>query len=87
MTDIRIAFLEPDSPPRFHHTDLDGDRLLITTALLPDGQPGIYFKTDYNGSGVPLSGLPALISQLQVIADAAKASAADDTLQAVTDGA
>lgn len=28
-------------PSRFHHTDIDGDRLLISTALAPDGTPGV----------------------------------------------
>jgi hypothetical protein len=59
----------------YKHTDVDGDRLLISTALMPGNVPGIYFKTDPNGSSVPLTDLPALIAQLQVIADAAKAEA------------
>ena len=59
----------------FKHTDIDGDRLLISTALYPDGTPGIYFRTDPNGSSVPLADLPALIAQLQVIAEASKAEA------------
>lgn len=60
---------------RFAHTDVDGDRLLISTALMPGNVPGIYFRTDPNGSSVPLTDLPRLIAQLQVIADAAKAEA------------
>lgn len=59
----------------YKHTDIDGDRLLISTALHDDGTPGIYFRTDPNGSSVPLSDLPVLIAQLQVIADAARAEA------------
>ena len=59
----------------YKHTDADGDRLLIATALHDDGTPGIYFRTDANGSSVPLAELPALIAQLQVIADAAQAEA------------
>ena len=59
----------------YKHTDEDGDRLLISTALFDDGTPGIYFRTDPNGSGVPLTELPALIAQLQVIAEASKAEA------------
>ena len=61
----------------FKHTDVDGDRLLISTALYDDGTPGIYFRTDPNGSSVTLADLPALIAQLQVIADASQAEAAE----------
>jgi hypothetical protein len=42
---------------------------------MPGNVPGIYFRTDPNGSSVPLSELPALIAQLQVIAEAAQAEA------------
>lgn len=62
-------------PSRYLHTDVDGDRLLISTALFPDGAPGLYFRTDPNGSSIPLTELPALIAQLQVIAEAATAEA------------
>jgi hypothetical protein len=62
-------------PSRYSHTDVDGDRLLISTALFEDGTPGLYFRTDANGSSVPLTELPALIAQLQVIADASTAEA------------
>ncbi|MFF7184650.1 hypothetical protein ACFZAR_05325 [Streptomyces sp. NPDC008222] len=60
---------------RYSHTDIDGDRLLISTAVMPGNVPGVYFRTDPNGSSVPLADLPALIAQLQVIADAAQAEA------------
>jgi hypothetical protein len=60
---------------RYAHTDVDGDRLLISTALMPDNVPGIYFRTDPNGSSVPLAELPVLIAQLQVIADASQGEA------------
>ncbi|ROQ69202.1 hypothetical protein EDD93_3699 [Streptomyces sp. 840.1] len=60
----------------FKHTDVDGDRLLISTARFDDGTPGLYFRTDPNGSSLPLAELPALIARLQVIADAATAEAA-----------
>ena len=62
-------------PSRYSHTDIDGDRLLISTALMPGNVPGIYFRTDPNGSAVPLEDLPGLIARLQVIADASKAEA------------
>lgn len=61
----------------YKHTDIDGDRLLISTAKFDDGTPGLYFRTDPNGSGLPLAELPELIAQLQVIADAATAEAAE----------
>ncbi|MET9521460.1 hypothetical protein [Streptomyces coeruleorubidus] len=59
----------------YKHTDIDGDRLLISTALMPDNVPGVYFRTDPNGSSVPLADLPALIAQLQVIAEASQREA------------
>ncbi|MET7975821.1 hypothetical protein ABZW44_22800 [Streptomyces mirabilis] len=59
----------------FKHTDVDGDRLLISTALFDDGTPGIYFRTDPNGSSISLADLPALIVQLQAIAKASQAEA------------
>ncbi|MEV8396323.1 hypothetical protein [Streptomyces niveus] len=62
-------------PSRYSHTDIDGDRLLISTALMPGNVPGIYFRTDPNGSSVPLADLPALIAQLQVIAAASQTEA------------
>ncbi|MFF2964285.1 hypothetical protein ACFVT1_36585 [Streptomyces sp. NPDC057963] len=62
-------------PSRYLHADADGDRLLISTAKFDDGTPGLYFRTDPNGSSVPLTELPVLIAQLQVIADAATAEA------------
>jgi hypothetical protein len=62
----------------YKHTDVDGDRLLISTALFDDGTPGIYFRTDPNGSSVTLAELPALIAQLQVIAEASQAEADEE---------
>lgn len=79
MSEIRMSII-PDRgvPPHesaFTHTDEDGDRLLISTALLNDGAPGIYFRTDVRGSGLPLTELPRLIEQLSVIAGAAREEA------------
>lgn len=76
--EIRVVLQPAGAVPhesRFAHTDIDGDRLLISTALMPGNLPGVYFRTDPNGSSVPLADLPALIAQLQVIADAAQAEA------------
>lgn len=64
-------------PSRYAHTDPDGDRLLIATAVMPGNVPGLYFRTDPNGSAVPVTDLPALIVQLQVIADAATTEAGE----------
>ncbi|MFD0358274.1 hypothetical protein ACFVHW_31775 [Streptomyces sp. NPDC127110] len=80
MTDIRIAIAPAGAvphPSRFTHTDTDGDRLLISTALLDDGTPGLYFRTDPNGSGLPLTDLDRLLAQLQVIAAASRDEAAE----------
>jgi len=82
VTILRPAGAIPH-PSRYSHTDVDGDRLLISTALFDDGTPGIYFRTDPNGSSVPLAELSGLIAQLQVIADASRDEA---EAEAVTDG-
>lgn len=82
MTDIRIAVVDglamgyEPHPDSYRHTDVDGDRLLIGTAQIPDVGPGLYFRTDPNGSSVPVAELPDLIARLQVIADAARNEAA-----------
>lgn len=62
-------------PSRYTHTDVDGDRLLISTALIPGDVPGVSFRTDPNGSSVPLADLPGLVKRLQVIAEASQAEA------------
>ncbi|WP_063735591.1 hypothetical protein [Streptomyces sp. RTd22] len=82
MTDMRIAFVQPDQPPRYHHTDVDGDRLLITTADIPGTGPGVYFKTDPNGSSVPVADLPALIGKLTAIEAAARGTEETAPVQA-----
>lgn len=68
---ILIAFADP-KPPRFHHTDVDGDRLLITTASIPGRGAGVHFRTDPNGSSVPVAEIPALIDRLREITEAAE---------------
>jgi hypothetical protein len=71
---ITIVDPKPEPhPDRYLHTDVDGDRLLVTTAHVPDHGAGVYFRTDRQGSTILLADLPAFIAQLQVIADAAKA--------------
>lgn len=77
-SEIRVVLAPAGAVPhesRYAHTDIDGDRLLISTALMPGNVPGIYFRTDPNGSSVPLADLPQLVAQLQVIAEAAQAEA------------
>lgn len=77
-TDIRVILQPAGAVPhesRYAHTDIDGDRLLISTALLPGNVPSVYFRTDPNGSSVLLADLPGLIAQLQVISDASQAEA------------
>lgn len=69
MSDTRFAFVSPE-PPKFTNTDVDGDRLLITTAEIPDVGAGVYFLTDPQGSSVPLSRFDELIESLQEIRDA-----------------
>jgi hypothetical protein len=66
---------EEPHPSRYSHTDVDGDRLLISSAVMPGNVPGIYFRTDPDGSSVPVTELHALIAQLQVIAEVAKEEA------------
>ncbi|MFI0233090.1 hypothetical protein [Streptomyces sp. NPDC017086] len=81
MSEIRVVLQAAGAIPHesaYKHTDIDGDRLLISTALMPGNVPGIYFRTDPNGSSVPLADLPQLIAQLQVIADAARAEAHEE---------
>lgn len=76
-----ISILTPGvtpHPSKYTHTDVDGDRLLISTALLPGNIPGLYFRTDPNGSSVLVADLPNLIAQLQVIASAAKTEAEEN---------
>lgn len=68
-----FGFLPHESA--FIHVDEDGDRLLISSAVLTDGGPGIYFRSDIGGSGLPLSELPRLIEQLSVMAEAARQEA------------
>lgn len=81
MTEIRMAiasafgFLPHESA--FTHVDEDGDRLLISSAVMNDGGPGIYFRSDIRGSGLPLSELPRLIEQLSVMAEVARQEAGE----------
>lgn len=57
----------------YRHTDIGGNRLLIGTDVMPGNAPAVFFRTNAKGSSVPVKDLPALIAQLQVIADAATA--------------
>lgn len=78
MTNTRIAIVPGGVTPHesaYRHTDVDGDRLLISTSLIPDVGPGIYFRTDPNGSSISVDQLPDLIARLKVIADASREEA------------
>lgn len=56
-----ISFVQPDpTADAYKHTDVDGDRLIINDADIND-TPGVYFRTDPNGSSVALADLPALV--------------------------
>lgn len=70
--EIRVAFVHPDPLPSFHWVDADGDRLLIAPADIPGQGAGICFRTDPNGSSIPVDRIDELIDQLRIIADAAK---------------
>lgn len=68
--------------PTYAHADVDGDRLLVAPAVITDpatladqAAPGIYFRTDPNGSSIPLADLPAFIARLSTIADTARKEA------------
>lgn len=67
-----VSFVDPQ-PPKYTHTDPDGDRLLITTANIPGQGAGVYFRTDQTGCGVPVAEIPALIERLKEIAEEAEA--------------
>ncbi|MEV5606983.1 hypothetical protein [Streptomyces sp. NPDC052225] len=66
-----VVVVHNPQPPRYHHTDIDGDRLLITTAEIPEVGAGVYFRTDSPGSSVPVAQIPQLIDRLREIAAAA----------------
>jgi uncharacterized membrane protein (UPF0127 family) len=72
VTEI-VTILPPGgTQPKYTHTDVDGDRLLITTATFDDGARGVMFRTDTSGSAVPLAEMPALLAKVQVIMAAMK---------------
>ena len=81
MNNIRIAIVDglpagyEPHPDSYRHTDVDGDRLLIGTAQIPGVGPGLYFRTDPNGSSVPIADLIDLIAHLQVLAATARTEA------------
>jgi hypothetical protein len=64
----------PGPAPRsdaFHYADGDGGWLLFWPTLIPDVGPGVYFSTDPAGPSVAMADLPALITSLQAMVDAA----------------
>jgi len=61
---IHLTAPDPEDGVLWRHTDVDGDRLLVSTAEVPGHGRGVYFRTDRMGSGVPLADIPALIAVL-----------------------
>lgn len=55
--------------PRVYHEDVDRDFLFAAPAEIPGVGAGVYFRTAPNGSSVPAGEIPALIQQLQGLAD------------------
>lgn len=49
----------------YHHTDVDGDRLAVFDAVLPDGTRGINIRTDPNGSTLTESDIPAFLQAIE----------------------
>lgn len=66
MTDILIVYTDP-KPRHYHHTDVDGDRMGVYPAVLPDGRRGVNFRTDPAGCTVLAEDLPALIEALNTL--------------------
>lgn len=59
-----VIFVDP--PTNFyHHVDVDGDRLALNPARLPDGRTGVNITTDPSGSTLLLADIPAFIEALQ----------------------
>jgi hypothetical protein len=57
-----IAFAESDpKAPAYLYTDVDADRLVVFTAVIPDLGPGINVKTDQFGASFPLADVAALV--------------------------
>jgi len=70
MTESPITLVSRDGVPEFRYSDVDGDRLMFTTAVDPeDGAHGVYFRTDIGGCAVRLEHLDALINHLNVVRD------------------
>lgn len=64
-----IIVIANPKPRRYHHVDVDGDRLAIFPAVLPDGRRGVNFRTDLRGSTVLKEDLPALIEALNTLSE------------------
>lgn len=68
MTDMIVVYSDP-KPRRYHHVDVDGDRLGIFPAVLPDGRRGVNIRTDSAGSTVLKEDIPALIEALNALSE------------------
>jgi hypothetical protein len=65
-----IAVMAPAGDNGWKYTDQDGDRIVVFTANI-DGTPGVYFRTDPNGSAIPLADLEAFIAAVRDTAERA----------------
>lgn len=64
-----VEFIGDPEEPKFAYRDVDGDALLVTTALEPDGHRGVYFRTTPDGASVRLEDLPELLDRIVEIRD------------------
>lgn len=63
-----IAFAEPDPPGGYMFADVDGDRIGVWPAVIPDVGRGVNIRTDRAGCSIPLGEVEAFI---QAVRDAA----------------
>lgn len=60
-----ISVVTPDiDAEEFKYTDVDGDKLEIFTAVIPDLGAGINVRTDQLGASFPLADVPKLIGAI-----------------------
>lgn len=65
-----ISVMTPTGDDGWKYTDVDGDRIAVFTADI-NGTPGVYFKTDANGSSIPLADLEQFIGAVRATAERA----------------
>ncbi|MFG3050352.1 hypothetical protein ACGFZP_05260 [Kitasatospora sp. NPDC048239] len=59
-----ISVITPTGDDGWKYTDVDGDRIAVFTADI-NGTPGVYFRTDPNGSSIPLADLDAFVDAVR----------------------